>query len=109
MNNKQGKEDPWKRWKKWMNNREGKEGSWKRGKRGMKTKEGKEEPWKRGKVKPEKRTKGWPIEWKRKNPRKKSQKLASLAFEIFVRGFSLFHFLGHLSLPFFRFGHPSLP
>ena len=49
-----------------MNNREGKEGSWKRGKRGMKTKEGKEEPWKRGKVKPEKRTKGWPIKWKRR-------------------------------------------
>ena len=84
MNNKEGKEEPWKRGKKGMNNREGKEGSWKRGKKGMKTKEGKEEPWKRGKAKPEKRTKGWPIKWKRKNPRKKSQKLASLAFEIFV-------------------------
>ena len=32
----------------------------------MKTKERKEEPWKRGKAKPEKRTKGWPIKWKRK-------------------------------------------
>ena len=71
-----------------MNNKEGKEGSWKRGKRGMKNKEGKEEPWKRGKAKPGKRTKGWPIKWKRKSPRKKSQKLASLAFEIFSEGFS---------------------
>ena len=35
-----------------------------------------------------KRTKGWPIKWKRKNPRNKSQKLASLAFEIFSEGFS---------------------
>ena len=38
-----------------MNNKEGKEGPWKRGKKGMNNKEGKEEPWKRGKVKPEKR------------------------------------------------------
>ena len=35
-----------------MNNREGKEGPWKRGKRGMKHEEGKEEPCKRGRVKP---------------------------------------------------------
>ena len=67
MHNKEGKEEPWKRGKKGMNNREGKKGSWKRGKKGMKNKEGKEEPWKRGKAKPEKRTKGWPIKWKRKN------------------------------------------
>ena len=38
-----------------MNNKEGKEGPWKRGKKGMKNKEGKEEPWKRAKVKPEQR------------------------------------------------------
>ena len=88
MNNKEGTEEPWKRGKKGMNNKEGKEGSWKRGKRGMKNKEGKEEPWKRGKAKPGKRTKGWPIKRKRKSPRKKSQKLASLAFEIFSEGFS---------------------
>ena len=68
MNNKEGKEEPWKRGKKGINNREGKKGSWKRGKKWMKTEEGKEEPWKRGKPKPEKRTKGLPIKWKRKNP-----------------------------------------
>ena len=39
-------------------------------------------------IESEKRTKGWPIKWKRKSPRKKSQKLASLAFEIFSEGFS---------------------
>ena len=32
-----------------MNNKEGKEELWKRGKKGMNIKEGKEEPWKRGK------------------------------------------------------------
>ena len=36
MNNKEGKEEPWKGGKKGMNNKEGKEGSWKRGKQGMK-------------------------------------------------------------------------
>jgi len=30
-------------------------------------KEGKEEPRKRGMIESEKRTKGWPIKWKRKN------------------------------------------
>ena len=38
-----------------MNNKEGKEELWKRGKKGMKNEEGNEEQWKRGKVKPEKR------------------------------------------------------
>ena len=52
-----------------MNNKEAKEGSWKIGKQRMKNKEEEEEPRKRGKAKPEKRTKGWPIKWKRKNPR----------------------------------------
>ena len=54
----------------------------------MKTKKGKEELCERGKAKPEKRTKGLPIKWKRKSHRKKSQKLAPLAFEIFSEGFS---------------------
>ena len=67
MNNKEEKEEPWKRGKKGMNNKEAKEGPWKRGKKGMKNKEGKEEPWKRGKAKPEQRKQGWPIKWKRTN------------------------------------------
>ena len=37
-----------------MNNKEGKEEPWKRGKKGMNNREGKEEPWKTGKVKSEK-------------------------------------------------------
>ena len=40
MNNKEGKEEPWKRGNKGMINRGGKKGSWKRGKNGMTTKEG---------------------------------------------------------------------
>ena len=75
MNNKEGKEEPGQGGKRGMNNKEGKQGPWKRGKKRMKTKEGKEESWKRGKAKPEKRTKGWPIKRKRKNPRKRSKKL----------------------------------
>ena len=78
MNNKEGKEEPWKRGKKGMNNREGKEGSWKRGKKGMKTKEGKEEPWKRGKVKPEKREGEMTNEAQKEKPSKKYQKRALL-------------------------------
>ena len=111
-----------------MNNREGKAGSWKRGKRGMKTKDGKKEPWK---AEPEKRTKGWQIKWKRKNPRKKTQKRAKRAFEICFEGFSfstslvispslfsdltfpLFHgsfFPSLVSIPLFPLFHdPSFP
>ena len=56
MNNKEVKEEPWKRrkkgrGKKGMNNKEGREEPWKRGKKGMNNEEGKEEPWKRGKAK----------------------------------------------------------
>ena len=55
-----------------------------------------------------KKDEGWPIKWKRKNPRTKSQKLASLAFEICFQGFFLFHFIGHLSLPFWGWVAPLL-
>ena len=36
-------------------------------KKEVNNKEEKEEPRKRGTTEPEKRTKGWPIKWKRKN------------------------------------------
>ena len=71
MNNKEGKEEPWKRGKKGMNNKEGKEGPWKRGKKGMKNKEGKEEPWKRGKVKPEQRERETTNKVEKEKPSKK--------------------------------------
>ena len=67
MNNKEGKEEPWKRGKEGMNNKEGKEEPWKRGKKEMNNEEGKEETWKRGKAKPEQRKQGWPINRKRKS------------------------------------------
>ena len=57
-----------------MNNKEGKEEPWKRGKKGMKTKEGKEEPWKRGKVKPEKREGEMTNEVEKEKPSEKISK-----------------------------------
>ena len=74
MDNKEGKQEPWKRGRKGMNNREGKEGSWKRGKKGMKAKEGKEEPWKRGKVISEKREGEMTNEVEKEKPSKKNLK-----------------------------------
>ena len=50
----------------------------------MKNKEGKEESSKRGTTESEKRTKGWPIKWKRKNLGKIVQKRAKRAFGHFV-------------------------
>ena len=73
----------------------------------MKNKEGKEESSKRGTTESEKRTKGWPIKWKRKNLEKMSKSSLRSLLDIFSR-FFLFHFIGHLSLPFFRSDHPSL-
>ena len=74
----------------------------------MDDKEGKEESRKRGTTESEKRTKGWPIKWKRKNLGKITKSSLRSLFVIFPKLF-LFHFIGHLSLPFFRFDHPSLP
>ena len=108
MNNKEGKEEPWKRGKKGMNNREGKEGSWKRGKRGMKTKEGKEEPWKRGKTKPEKREGEMTNKVEKEKPRKNLKKRAKRAFLDFSEVFPFPLYWPPLR-PFFRFGRPSLP
>ena len=88
MNNKEGKEEPWKRGKKGMNNKEAKEGPWKRGKKGMKNKEGKEEPWKRGKVKPEQREREMTNKVEKEKPRKNIKKRAKRAFEIFSEGVS---------------------
>ena len=76
MNNKEGKEEPWKRGKRGMNTGEGKEGSCRRGKKGMKTKEGKEETWKRGKVKPEQRKIEMTSEVEKGKPRKNLKKRA---------------------------------
>ena len=65
-----------------MNNKEGKEESWKRGKKGMKNKEGKEAPWKRGKAKPEQRVKGWAMKWKWK-----ISKVSAVSFWDFSKAF----------------------
>ena len=73
----------------------------KRGKKGMNNKEGKKETWGRGKAKPEQRKQGWPIKWKRKDLGKISKNSLRSLFDIFPR-FFLFHFIGHLSLPFFQ-------
>ena len=91
LNNKEGKEEPWKREKKEMNN-----------------KEGKEEPWKRGKVKPGKREGEMTNEVENENPSEKSQKRAKRAFDIFSRVFPFPLYWPPLR-PFFRFGLPSLP
>ena len=127
MNNKEGKERSWKRGKQGMKTKDAEEEPWKRGKVKPEKREGemtneveKEKP--SNKNLESERSElliflfdGFSFstllatQWKRKNPRKKSQKLASLAFEIVFRGFFLFHFIGHLSLPFFRFDLPSLP
>ena len=48
MNDKEGKEEQWKRWKEAMTIKRER-------KKGMNNKEGKKETWERGKVKPEQR------------------------------------------------------
>ncbi len=63
-----------------MNNKEGKEELWKRGKKGMDNEEGKEEPWKRGKVKPEKREGEMTNEVEKEKPSKKISKASEARF-----------------------------
>ena len=74
----------------------------------MKNKEEKAESWKRGKVKPEKREGEMTNKVEKEKPRKKSKKARFARFFSFFTRFFLFHFIGHLSLPFFRFDRPSL-
>ena len=45
----------------------------------------------------------------KEKPSEKISKARFARFWDFFRGLFLFHFIGHLSLPFFRFDHPSLP
>ena len=109
MNNKDGKEGPWKRGKKGMNNKEGKEGSWKRGKQGMINQEGEEEPWKRGKVKPEEREGEMTNKVEKEKPSEtnlKSERSELLRFFSRAAPFPLYW---QPLRPFFRFGLPSLP
>ena len=80
MNNKEGKEEQWKRWKEVMNNSEAKEEPLKRGKKGINNKEGKKETWKRGKVKPEQRKIEMTNEVEKEKPRKNLKKRAKRAF-----------------------------
>ena len=73
----------------------------------MGNKEGKEESRKRGTTEPEKRTRGLPIKWKRKNlgNKLKTKNEQSELFLIFPR-FFLFHFIGH---PFVLFSGLTFP
>ena len=73
-----------------MNNKEGKEEPWKRGKKGMNNKEGKEEPWKRGKVKPEQREREMTNKVEKEKPSKKNLKSErSELLRFFLRVFSV--------------------
>ena len=45
----------------------------------------------------------------KEKPSEKISKARFARFWTFFPRFFLFHFIGHLSLPFFRFDHPSLP
>ena len=82
---------------------------WRSYKKEVMNKEGKEEPRKRGMIESEKRAGEMTNKVEKEKPSEKISKARFARFWDFFRGFFLFHFIGHLSLPFFRFDLPSLP